>query len=790
MDSIFLSIDLRRLIYDQYCPLVAQLLSISTPFRYNELAPGTPNVAYTILDGSRETQIFINPYHPMFRTIQDPGRQASVYTGVLIHEILHKKYTEPIYPCRLAEKEQIANNDLYHTINNIIEDFTIESRAILDLQIPAETLRLLERSSRFSFSGKMPLAALDSAIITSWSQSPPVTPDEPVIVQVINALIDFTDLGPLPPGSVLSDEAARIYRAVAPMVYDAIWKTPLERAQTALEIYKVLNPFTTSDSSFSAFSHDTRGTNGEADSDAVTGDRRQTVENAEGMKAKARIIAKLRQQASPDPSGGVTPADSDQQDGSGPAPSEKNPEQEEKPSRQTQPSEGGQPDAKESLAETGKPGPAADSGEESGTVGEEEEIPFFSPETDNETAEAADSDKEAEACPVSSESGDTADSAEENGEETDSVLSKDTETDDDTDSDTSDVSQTDSGNTSSAEESPSEKELQALPEEVFSPDIQTLRRIEGCLSTSSAESFDISDLKPGGIGPADFSRTDSQTIDYSLDQDVESKFYKGNAISCRNFRVEGICEATFDQYEKIRKRNEGEISRFSRRMKKLVTESEEKSFEKNGRLNMKRYAEKGGSTINLFSRKTQRNRKDARVLICLDVSGSMCGNKIAKAGEALVCIMEGLATAGIPVKVITFCEKNGFVEHHHFVNYGQSRLDRASLMLIEPGGMNFDGYSIRYAVKDLMKKRVSHDMLIVISDGQPNTSYLRGSDVLSDTAAAVIEAKRQTRVIGIGIDANLDILRGFYKETFVEMTDIEMLMRNLSKLIEKEVKSW
>ena len=81
-------------------------------------------------------------------------------------------------------------------------------------------------------------------------------------------------------------------------------------------------------------------------------------------------------------------------------------------------------------------------------------------------------------------------------------------------------------------------------------------------------------------------------------------------------------------------------------------------------------------------------------------------------------------------------------------------------------------------------------MLIVISDGQPNTSYLRGSDVLSDTAAAVIEAKRQTRVIGIGIDANLDILRGFYKETFVEMTDIEMLMRNLSKLIEKEVKSW
>ena len=205
---------------------------------------------------------------------------------------------------------------------------------------------------------------------------------------------------------------------------------------------------------------------------------------------------------------------------------------------------------------------------------------------------------------------------------------------------------------------------------------------------------------------------------------------------------------------------------------------------------MKRYAEKGNSTVNLFSRKTRKDRQNSRVLICLDVSGSMHGNKIAKAGEALVCLVEGLTSAGIPVKVITFCENADTVTHHHYVNYGNSRLDRASLMLIEPGGRNFDGFSIRYAVKDLMKRRVSHDILIIISDGQPNTSYVDHKHMLADTAAAVTEAKRLTRVIGIGIDANIDTLKGFYKDTFVEMTDIENLMTNLTRLIEKEVRSW
>ena len=113
MNPIALSSDLRKLIYRQYCPVVAKILAISTPFTFIELDPGSKSVAYTVLDGSRKTHIFINPYHPMFSADPDPARQACAFTGVLIHEMLHKKYTEPVYCQSLARKEQIQNINLF-----------------------------------------------------------------------------------------------------------------------------------------------------------------------------------------------------------------------------------------------------------------------------------------------------------------------------------------------------------------------------------------------------------------------------------------------------------------------------------------------------------------------------------------------------------------------------------------------------------------------------------------------------------------------------------------------------
>ena len=66
MNNISMSSDLRKLIYERYCPVVAKILSISTPFVFIELDPGNKNVAYTILDGSPcSARVRIRPVRPV-----------------------------------------------------------------------------------------------------------------------------------------------------------------------------------------------------------------------------------------------------------------------------------------------------------------------------------------------------------------------------------------------------------------------------------------------------------------------------------------------------------------------------------------------------------------------------------------------------------------------------------------------------------------------------------------------------------------------------------------------------
>ena len=109
-------------------------------------------------------------------------------------------------------------------------------------------------------------------------------------------------------------------------------------------------------------------------------------------------------------------------------------------------------------------------------------------------------------------------------------------------------------------------------------------------------------------------------------------------------------------------------------------------------------------------------------------------------------------------------------------------------MQIDADGCNFDGFSIRYALKALMGCNSKHHMMIVISDGQPSTSIIQGA--VKDAAEAVKEAKRRTKIIGIGIDSNMQVLRSFYKDTFIELDNIENLMSTLADTILSEVRSW
>lgn len=724
-----LSSDDRKALYAKLCRQTGPLLS-SRPFDINEVND-PEKVAFTILDGNSTVQIFVNPLHPMFTRDPDEARQREILAGVILHEMLHTTYTEPTYTSTYAQTLKYPG--FYYTLSNIIEDETIEARAC--------TLLL-----------KNELFCLHRAIYECWHTSDPVKASDPSIEQIMSALIQFTDMGPLVPGSNLSDEAYSVLTKVLPKVFSAIWETPRTRARIALSVYMDLIPLLERDlikdsdvSSYDKGQCAPSGKNGHADESRPDADE---MNSSASNRAKARIA--------------------------------------------------------EAMAKAAKSGASAESGDSENAA--EETSGSSHSQSDTSTDQAS---QKAGKSP-SNEDGSTTEDSDEPDTSADTENSSDKSENDSSEyeTDREDTESMKYGNASEAsdasepkvsENSDSQEDKHPdVPSELLDTSIieKSVRELEAEITFDRIDISEAPDIKVADRDPTDvkLGSCDEMREAKALDIPAISNVY-GSKIQCRNAIMTGISPETLEAYKRVKRLYSSQIHSFSRKMKKIALEEESRSWEKRGSLHIGRFAETALTSVNIFSKKTQKDRRNGKILIMLDISGSMDGKKITAARNALVCITEGLTTANIPVKVITFHNDYSSggtrVIHNHYINYKGGLTNKASLMTIHAGGDNFDGYSIRYGVSNLLKERTDHTLMIVISDGQPACRYYGSmASGIADTKAAVVEAKRKTRVIGIGIDADLSVLKSFYKDTFVEMTDMSSLMTNLSRLIEKEVKAW
>lgn len=151
----------------------------------------------------------------------------------------------------------------------------------------------------------------------------------------------------------------------------------------------------------------------------------------------------------------------------------------------------------------------------------------------------------------------------------------------------------------------------------------------------------------------------------------------------------------------------------------------------------------GLGEYNVFTMESSKNTSNYAVYILQDGSGSMSGEKEVSSAYALSIIEEGLRDI-VPLKIVTFATWDGV---DHFVvrnwddkskkNYAYNFLHYRSAM-----GANEDGYSIRVATKELLKRAETDKVLIVLSDGLPPS--------IEDTKEAIKEA-RQKRIHVVGI---------------------------------------
>lgn len=146
---------------------------------------------------------------------------------------------------------------------------------------------------------------------------------------------------------------------------------------------------------------------------------------------------------------------------------------------------------------------------------------------------------------------------------------------------------------------------------------------------------------------------------------------------------------------------------------------------------------------NIFTIEGNKSYGDYVVYILRDGSGSMHGEKEIASAYALSIIEEGLRDI-VPFKTVTFNAEND-VNHYVVRDWDDKSKKNYAYNFLKhrkAGGYNEDGYSIRIATKELLKRPEKDKILIVLSDGLPPS--------IQDTKEAIKEARKEkVHVVGI-----------------------------------------
>lgn len=265
--------------------------------------------------------------------------------------------------------------------------------------------------------------------------------------------------------------------------------------------------------------------------------------------------------------------------------------------------------------------------------------------------------------------------------------------------------------------------------------------------------------------------------------------------SCKNVVEEGD-SLLQSSYDNLVEQMNSDITRLSGQLKRATEKPHTvKTRRANGVLNIERYSKINVSqTTKLFDKRRLPNLNDLAVFVNVDESGSMSGRRITQAQATCVAIAEACARVQIPLYIMGFSADIASYDayHLHYIRWKNSLPERWSLMKMRARANNFDGYSIRYGSRILMKRPEKSKLLIVISDGQPAANaYSDYSTVgVADTKDAVRQATADGIVVhGISIGGrSAEILKDIYGTHFTDNNDLSLLFRDFGNAILKQLK--
>ena len=213
-------------------------------------------------------------------------------------------------------------------------------------------------------------------------------------------------------------------------------------------------------------------------------------------------------------------------------------------------------------------------------------------------------------------------------------------------------------------------------------------------------------------------------------------------------------------YAQIKANHYGIIKKMKLIFEDLKNKAALDTFQKKGRLNNKfiKAVTSDYQFKQCFTKKI--TNKNLRLLLIVDISGSMRGIKIRAAKIAMVMLYEALEDLA-KIRIVLFT--GGYDALNIMVKDFEEKLNPRHFDKFGCHSsycQNLDGVSIKYEADKLEKQ----DIIVVISDGQPSAD---GGYSLLDAIPDIHYVRKKFRVFAFSIDSNGDYLNKLYGKDWI-----------------------
>lgn len=244
------------------------------------------------------------------------------------------------------------------------------------------------------------------------------------------------------------------------------------------------------------------------------------------------------------------------------------------------------------------------------------------------------------------------------------------------------------------------------------------------------------------------------------------------------------------QYDLAAKTLLGISKRLTKRVEQVLEDQNDggvcKNLLKGNKVNPAAAASSNGR---VFKRNILPESKDIAISLLIDESGSMSGTRIEKALEMAILVEYFCRELNIPLSVVGHSDSGGEVRLNNYIRFEDVNPKRKyNLTQMRAGGCNRDGFALKYCIKNLLERDEENKLMIIISDGRPNSRNYSGASAENDLKAIKKELERKGgRLIAAAIGDDRDTIKRIYGNSFLDVTDINNLPLKMASIISKYV---